>query len=209
MDIFDRYYKKYDAWYDRNRFAYLSELEALKKVVPEFGKGLEIGVGTGRFAQAMGITLGIDPSVEMLKIAAERGVITRCGVGEDLPFWDSSLDYIAIIVTLSFVDNPPEVLKEAWRVLENNGKLIIGIIDRDSFLGKFYQAKRGAFYKEANLLTVKKLTDLLKTTGFGKFSYHQTIFQLPSKINSIEKPQKGFGKGGFVVVSTQKTKTSK
>ena len=29
------------------------------------------------------------PSAEMLKIAAERGVITRCGVGEDLPFWEA------------------------------------------------------------------------------------------------------------------------
>ena len=33
-DIFDRHYKKYDAWYDRNIFAYLSELEAIKKVQP-------------------------------------------------------------------------------------------------------------------------------------------------------------------------------
>ncbi len=27
-NIFDKYYKKYDAWYDRNKFAYLSELKA-------------------------------------------------------------------------------------------------------------------------------------------------------------------------------------
>ena len=58
--IFDHYYKKYDAWYDRNKFAYLSELKAVR-----------------------------------------------------------------------------EVLKESGRVLKRNGKIIIGIVDGDSFLGKY------------------------------------------------------------------------
>ena len=34
-NIFDRYYKRYDSWYDRNKFAYLSELKAIKKMMPE------------------------------------------------------------------------------------------------------------------------------------------------------------------------------
>jgi len=61
-DIFDKYYKKYDAWYEKNKFAYLSEIGALKKVVPNKGEGLEIGVGTGRFASRLGIKYGADPS---------------------------------------------------------------------------------------------------------------------------------------------------
>ena len=59
---FQKYSKEYDQWYERNKFAYLSEIEALKKVIPEQGKGLEIGVGTGRFAQSLGISVGLDPS---------------------------------------------------------------------------------------------------------------------------------------------------
>lgn len=51
MNIFDAYPKEYDQWYERNRFAYLSEIETLKKVISETGRGLEIGVGTGRFAE--------------------------------------------------------------------------------------------------------------------------------------------------------------
>jgi len=42
---------------------------------------------------------------------------------------------------------------------------------------------------------------LLEGVGFKNFSYYQTIFKLPEKINSIEKPKKGFGKGGFVVIA--------
>jgi len=54
-NIFDIYPKEYDNWYEENKFAYLSEIEALKKVIPEKGEGLEIGVGTGRFAQPLRI----------------------------------------------------------------------------------------------------------------------------------------------------------
>jgi len=60
VNIFDRYYKRYDNWYEKNKFAYLSELKTVRKVLPRKGKGLEIGVGTGRFAAALGISTGID-----------------------------------------------------------------------------------------------------------------------------------------------------
>ncbi|MDP8299697.1 MAG: SAM-dependent methyltransferase, partial [Candidatus Tantalella remota] len=72
--VFDELYKRYDAWYDENRFAYLSELEAVRKVLPEEGYGLEIGVGSGRFAAPLGIAKGIDPSKKMVELARERGV---------------------------------------------------------------------------------------------------------------------------------------
>ncbi|MBN3039768.1 MAG: class I SAM-dependent methyltransferase [Candidatus Omnitrophica bacterium] len=209
MSVFDRYYSKYDSWYERNRFAYLSEIEALKKVIPKQGRGLEIGVGTGRFASALGITMGVDSSRDMLEIASRRGVNVRWGFGENLPFWYNSFDYVAIIVSLSFVEDPHRVLNQAWRVLKDKGKLIVAIINRDSFLGKFYQTKKSVFYKEANLFTVKELTALLYSTGFGRFSYYQTIFKLPGNINSVEKPLKGFSSGGFVIVSCQKIRKNK
>ena len=202
--IFNRYWRRYDAWYDRNKFAYLSELEAIKKVLPKGDKGLEIGVATGRFAAPLGIKIGIDPSKNMIEIARQRGVDARLGSGERLPFRNATFDYVAIIITLSFVKDPLKVLKEARRVLKKNGKIIIGIIDRDSFLGEFYQRKKGVFYKQANFFTVKGLTDLLEAIGFNKFSYYQTVFNSLDQIKSIEKPQKGFGKGGFVVISAKK-----
>ena len=202
--IFDRYYKKYDMWYDKNRFAYLSELEAIKKVLPNKSKGLEIGVGTGRFAQALGIEFGIDPSPNMLKIAKKRGIDVRLGNGERLPFKNDTFDYVAIIITICFVKYPQKVIEESYRVLKNNGKIIIGIIDKNSFLGKLYQEKKSVFYKKAKFFSVAELTDLLKEAGFNRFYHFQTIFELPDGMSSIEKPQNGFGKGGFVVISAEK-----
>lgn len=205
--VFDKYYKQYDAWYDRHQFAFLSELEALKKVLPRDGRSLEIGVGTGRFAAALGITTGIDPSRNMLRIAQDRGVSARLGSGEDIPFSNGAFDHVAIIITLCFVKSPQKVLKEAARVLRENGRIIIGIVDGESFLGEFYQKKKGAFYEQAKFLNVSRVIDLLKATGFGSFSCYQTIFILPDEMRSVEKPRKGFGKGGFVVISAKKRGT--
>jgi len=204
MNIFDKYYKKYDTWYDKNKFAYLSELKAIRKVLPKKSKGLEIGVGTGRFAHALGIECGIDPSKNMIKIARKRGVDVRLGSGEHLPFKNITFDYAAIIITICFVKYPEKVLREVCRVLKKKGKIILGIVDKNSFLGKFYQKKKSIFYKKANFFSIKKITDLLKDAGFSKFFYYQTLYKLPAEIKSMQKPRKGFGKGGFVVIVGEK-----
>ena len=68
MDAFDKYAEEYDRWFDENEIIYKSEIEALKRHIPR-GKGLEIGVGTGRFAKPFNIKIGVDVSEEMAKIA--------------------------------------------------------------------------------------------------------------------------------------------
>jgi ubiquinone/menaquinone biosynthesis C-methylase UbiE len=204
MNIFERYYKKYDAWYDKHKFAFLSEIEAVRKVLPRKKKGLEIGVGTGRFASGLEIKYGVDPSENMLKIARKRGIDARRAQGERLPFDNSAFDYIVVIITLCFVKDPVKVLIEAKRVLKKRGKIIIGIIDKDSFLGRFYQEKKSLFYKQAHFFSVKEITGLLAMSGFSRFSYYQTIYNFPDKMNLVERPRKGFGRGGFVVISALK-----
>ncbi len=206
-NIFDRHWKRYDAWYDKHKFAYLSEIAAIKKVLPEKRKGLEIGVGTGRFAELLGVEHGIDPSEKMLEIAKSRGVKTYVGKGESLPFKDDEFDFVLIVITLCFVDNPSQVIKESRRVLKSNGKLIIGIVDRDSHLGKFYQKEKKQghkFYKKANFYSTSEVIKLLKKHGFNRIVTFQTIFQPLEKIKEIKQPKESFGKGGFVVICGKK-----
>ena len=199
--VFGRYCQRYDTWYDRNRFAYLSELEAVKKVLPRRGKGLEVGVGTGRFAGPLGIGYGLDPSKEMLDVAKKRGVKIKKGFGERLAFKDGDFDYAAIIITLCFVMDPGRVLKEAHRVLRKGGRIILGIVDKDSFLGRFYKRKKSLFYKKARFFNVKEVTDMLRKAGFSGFSRYQTLYRLPGEMRSVHRPRRGSGRGGFVVVS--------
>lgn len=203
-DFFDEHYKEYDAWYDRNKFAYLSELEAVKKVLPPDGYGLEIGVGSGRFAAPLGITVGIDPSEKMVELARGRGVDARLGRGEELSFEDSTFDYVAIIFTLCFSEDPVKVVAESARVLKRGARIIIGIIDKESFLGKAYQKKESIFYGHARFYGIGEVARILKTSGFSDLSYYQTIFDYPDSLNAVEKPVEGFGRGGFVVVGAVK-----
>ncbi|MFA5356317.1 MAG: class I SAM-dependent methyltransferase [Candidatus Omnitrophota bacterium] len=198
--LFDRYYKKYDSWYDKNKFAYLSELKAIKNILPKKAKILEIGVGTGRFAAPLKIGYGVDPSKKMLRFARKRGIKTKLGFGEKLPFGSSFFDCVVIIITICFVNDPALVLREARRVLNKNGKIIIGIIDKESFLGDFYKRKKSVFYRQAHFFSVKEISGLLRDAGFKRLSYSQTLFSMPEDIISIEKPLRGFGKGGFVIV---------
>ncbi|MEW6557701.1 MAG: class I SAM-dependent methyltransferase [Elusimicrobiota bacterium] len=205
--IFDIHFKEYDGWYERHRFAYLSELKALKKVTPHKGKGLEIGVGTARFAVPLKIKYGIDPSKNMLKIAKKRGIKTFLGKGEKLPFADKSFDFVLIAITICFVDNPEKVIAESYRVLKSHGKIIVGIVDRNSFLGRFYlkEKKQGhRFYKYANFFSTEEIKKMLKKYNFMEIAVFQTVFQLPENMKRIEKPKTGFGRGGFTVITGKK-----
>jgi ubiquinone/menaquinone biosynthesis C-methylase UbiE len=203
-NVFDKYYKKYDEWYDKYTVAFSSELEAIRKVLPKRGKGLEIGVGTGRFASSLGIEYGIDSSENMVKMARERGVDAQIGIGEKLPFANNVFDYVVMINTLCFVKDPLMVLRESRRVLKQNARIVIGIVDKNSFLGRFYQKKKSSFYKKAHFLETKELTELLRVAGFKSFSYYQTLFSFPDEITKVEKPLKGFDRGGFIVVGAKK-----
>lgn len=74
--IFDNYADKYENWFNEHPFVYKSELKALQKVIPKYGKGVEIGVGPGLFAQDLGIQEGIEPSEAMREKAQKK--ILRC-----------------------------------------------------------------------------------------------------------------------------------
>jgi len=207
QEVFNKNVKNYDEWYEKNKYIYLSEVEALKKGIPQSKKGLEIGVGTGRFAAVLGIEYGIDPSEEMLKIAQKRGVKTFLGYGEKLPFNDDEFDFVAIIITICFIRNPEKVINEAKRVLKIGGKLIIGIIDKNSPLGQFYLEKNNEgylFYKYANFYSVDEIVKMLEKYGFGNFKLYQTIFKSIEEIKEAEMPKEGYGKGSFVVISAER-----
>ncbi len=132
IGVFEKFTKEYDTWFDKNKIAYESELLALKRVIPKKGRGIEIGVGTGRFAIPLGIKEGVEPSDSMAKIAKMRGVRIYKGTAENLPLPSSSFDFATMITTLCFVKDPIKAIKEAKRILRGKGFLIIGMMDKES-----------------------------------------------------------------------------
>jgi ubiquinone/menaquinone biosynthesis C-methylase UbiE len=203
---FEQYPLQYEAWFERNRFVYESELEAIRAQLPEGGKGVEIGAGSGRFAAPLGISIGVEPAPAMRKIAQTRGIDVIGGVGEALPFDELQFDFALMITTICFLDNVEVALKEAYRVTKLNGSLIIGFVDKQSSLGKIYLKYRNesVFYRIATFYSVDEVLWYLERAGFRDFCFTQTIFRNLNEISDIEPIKNGYGEGSFVVVRARK-----
>ncbi len=204
--VFDILPEKYDLWYEKNKLAYLSEVEAIKRVFPEGGKSLEVGVGSGRFASPLNIEYGIDLSLNLLLIAQKRGVKVVLGSAESLPFIGDLFDSVLICVSICFFKNPEKALSECNRVLKKGGNLTVAFVDKESFLGKFYLQKKekSVFYKDARFFSVLEVVEMLEKSGFKDFNSVQTLFDFPENLKKPDTPLPGYGKGGFVVVSAKK-----
>jgi len=198
---FDKFSREYEAWFERNRFVYLSELEAVRKQLPETGRRLEIGVGTGRFAAPLGIELGLEPSRAMSEAARRRGVTVIEGTGEELPFDDAEFDAVLMVTTICFLDDVMGALAEAYRVLKSGGCLIVGFVDKNSLLGRTYQQQRAEslFYGPATFFSSDEVSRFMEGAGLRELTFVQTVFQDLPKIVQVEPVRAGHGEGSFVV----------
>lgn len=205
-DPFNKNVELYDVWYDIYPCAYKAELETIRELLPQGGKGIEIGVGTGRFAVPLGIGIGVEPSPEMGKVAAGRGVRVAEGVAENLPFADESFDFVLMVNVVCFLDDPVAAFKELWRVLKDGGSVLVGFIDGESLLGKSYQANKetSLFYREATFHTPSEILSYLRLAGFADFAFRQTIFRPLGDLDMDEPVKEGYGEGSFVVVRGEK-----
>ena len=198
---FDTYSDAYDDWFEHHSAEYALELEAIRELLPT-GVGLEVGVGTGKFAQPLGIQHGLDPSEAMIRKASEVGVEVVEGVAEELPYRDASFDYALMVTTICFVDDLKKSFEEACRVLKPGGSLVIGFVDKESTLGQQYLVKRdkSRFYAVAEFYSAREVLELLNKTGFGKFQIRQTLLANEFEQNIIN----GYGQGSFVAIQAVK-----
>lgn len=210
-NIFDILTEKYDAWYNSidGLPLYESELKCIRSIIPKSTLPiLEVGVGTGRFAMHFQDIIGVDPALNALKMAHVRGIIVVQAYGENLPFKDETFGSILIIVTLCFVDNPLEVLKEAERVLRTDGSIILGLVPQDSPWGAYYEDKKSKghpFYRSARFYTLENVRGLLENSGLEISRIKSTLFQRPDESRRIEEPVEGHIVGaGFLCVEAKK-----
>ncbi len=199
---FDEYASQYEDWFERNKFAFESELQAIREQLPKSNNGIEIGVGSGRFAAPLGIKIGVEPSRKMREAAQKRGIEVIDGIAENLPFDDSQFDFALMTTTICFVDNVETSFQEAYRVLKPGGFLLIGFVDSESPVGRLYQQHKeeSVFYKFATFYTANEVISNLKKTGFRNFNFTQTIFHNLAEIRDIEPIKEGYGEGSFVVI---------
>ncbi len=205
MNVFEEAAVEYDEWFATHKWVYQSEVEAVRKFIPETGEGIEIGVGTGCFSIPFGIKVGIELSKAMAEISRKRGITVYETKAEHLPFQDNSFDFALMVTTLCFLEDPFQALKEMKRILKHTGRIVIGMLDEDSPPGKLYEEKRkkSKFYRDARFYSVNQVLDWLKKLEFDNLQTVQTIFKNPDEIQSLETIEEGFGKGLFVVISVE------
>jgi SAM-dependent methyltransferase len=208
---FDNLAREYDAWFDGDgRLIFFIEVQAFEMLLPSLPKPwLEIGVGSGRFAQNLGIETGVDPSFKLLQIAHQRGVNIFQGRGEQLIFREESFGTVFLIVTLCFLDSPLDVLKEASHILIPGGKIVLGLVLEESPWGRFYQRKKAEghrFYRYARFYSFDEAVNLLVQAGFVTEKVISTLFQKPGKVYHVEKPREGyFRDAGFTIITAGKS----
>ena len=74
---FDTHADEYDAWYDSTvgSTIFAMEVDCLKPLMHSLARPyLDVGVGSGRFARALGIEYGVDPASVLLNKARARGI---------------------------------------------------------------------------------------------------------------------------------------
>lgn len=202
--VFDARAAEYDQWYEESPL-FVLECDALKGLVtPLAGPALEIGVGPGRFAEALGVRFGLDPAWSPLVLARQRGVLTGQGVGEQLPYRRGIFGTVYLLFTLCFVADAAAVLAECHRVIRPGGHLVLGLVPAASPWGKALAVKKAAdhpFYRHARFYEVREAEALLAGAGFMVVERRSALFQPPGAELGQEVAREGAVSGaGFVVV---------
>ena len=192
---FEELYERYDARYDKHRILFENEVKAIDALDIDRSSGIEIGVGTGRFAEALGIPVGIDPSINVLRLARRRGIFVIRALGELLPFGKDEFEYSLIAFTICFAKDPRNLLREAFRVSKN---VVIAFVPRDSPRGEYYMRKDSPFYRVAKFYTFEEVKELVRERGEVRRIY-STLLSEPG-VERPEEPIRGYHKGAGLVV---------
>lgn len=173
MEAFDQTAQSYDTWYShpQGRQVLEAEMNAVQQLIPSKGIGLEIGAGTGVFAEGLGgperPIICLDISKEMLSQASGRCSHRILGSGENIPI-RTIIDFTYMVAVLEFIQNPSRVFIEAKRIMMR-GTLTILFINAESPWGRFYKdigSKGDPVFRNAKLYSLETVISLLKEVGF-------------------------------------------
>jgi ubiquinone/menaquinone biosynthesis C-methylase UbiE len=146
----------------------------------------------------------------MAAIARSQGIEVYEGRAEELPLADDAFDFVLLVTVICFVKDAAAMFREAYRVLKPGGRIITGFIDRDSPLGREYEAKKASneFYRGARFYSAPKVLHLLEDAGFCQVECRQTLSGPPGEMTAPDPVREVYGEGAFVVLSALKPEGS-
>lgn len=133
---------------------------------------LDIGCGVGDFLEFRPDTIGVDINKRCVAWCKEKGMNVKHMKIDILPFEDESFDSIMLDNVLEHINNPDPLLKEVYRVLKKQGKLVVGV---PGILGYKYDDDHKTFYSK---------NDLVSKIGNSGF-INQKIFGMPLNLDFL------------------------
>ncbi|MBW4827539.1 MAG: class I SAM-dependent methyltransferase [Clostridiaceae bacterium] len=224
MSFFDNEAMLYDEWYKTKMGNFVDEVETkcvfdLLKIKPGT-KVLDVGCGTGNFSMKlarMGCKVtAIDISEEMLKVGKTKAKKENLDIQfynmnvYDLQFEANCFDAVISVTAFEFIKDTKRAIEEMFRVLNDNGQMVIGTINKDSQWGDMYLSKEfqentvfkyAVFKTEEDLKQLKpdKLKDITKCLFISPSAKEEEISL--SKEKELFKHNK---RGGFVCALWEK-----
>ncbi len=210
--VFQERADEYDSWY-KDSLLFTIEAEALRQIsTPLPRPGIEIGSGPGRFAQQLGVILGIDPAPAALQHGIKRGIMGIAGIGEQLPIRPGTAGTLYLLFTLCFLAEPKSVLQQCLQALYSDGRLVIGQVPLTSPWGRYLEQKKeqgNPYYRNARLYTVAATLRMLNENGFSLLESYSTLLQPPGSVTRKEIAQPGINEqAGFCILVAGKKENS-
>lgn len=224
---FDEHAHEYDAWFLKNRNVLESEVRLLARFLADPGRALSVGCGSGLFEHLLrtrhgiDIDFGVEPAEGMARIAERRGMTVKRGTAEKLPFDAEAFDTVLLNGIPSYVDDLEAAFREAHRVLEPGGRVVVADVPAESSYGLLYRLASALgswedpslravapphpypveFAAAARWRTTEEKAELLRAVGFRELEYGQTLTRHPRFSNhAVEEPVEGFDRGDYVTI---------
>ncbi len=169
FSVFEEYADEYDQWFLDNRDVYLEELKRIREAIGDIpSPALEIGVGSGRFSEPLGIRHGIEPSRALGLMAKEKGIEVIRAVGEAVPVKARIYRMVVMITVLCFLKKPEETFHEVYRILMYDGNLLVAFIEKGGIIAERYLARpdKGRFLSHARFYEHDEVIHMITGTGF-------------------------------------------
>lgn len=182
--------ENYDGWY-QSKVGYIYdylEKKTINKLLKnkKRKKMLEIGSGTGhwsKFFSELGFNVtGIEISKSIFDIAKAKDIKNANFINKDIFNYNTNekFDCASFITTLEFIEEDTKAIKHVLNFLKDDGYIIFGVLNKNSFLGKKRKEEKNIF-TNARFYTQKEIKSIFKK--FGKTKIETCAYPSPKFIN--------------------------
>jgi len=166
----EKYLKFYNSRFGKEVFN--EELEFIEPRLKGCKNVLSIGCGPAlldaklhQLHPEMNIT-GLDISKQMIK-QAPKSIHVKYGDAQNLEFKNSSFDTVLYITSLEFIKDYKRAIKETYRVLEQEGKIIIIMLNpQSSYFKEEYNDKESYIRKNIKHTNVEGIKEFISKYFF-------------------------------------------